>query len=102
MLTQCSFHMFEVIQKDKSIQRWKRLEERRLLHIMPRRASEATLSRDCSQLLTASWDRSAKLWPLQTFRKTRTAPKKKEHPKQKKHEQHIKIKINFKLILIEN
>ena len=53
-----------------------KLEELQL-HVVPRRASEATLSRDCSQLLTASWDRSAKLWPLQTFRKTRTAPKKK-------------------------
>lgn len=31
----------------------------------------ATLSRDCSQLLTASWDRSVKLWPVQAFRKTR-------------------------------
>lgn len=75
-----------------------RLEELQL-HVVPRRASEATLSRDCSQLLTASWDRSAKLWPLQTFRKTRTARKIKNiRNKKKNHEQ--QTKINWKLITI--
>ena len=35
--------------------------------------TNATLSRDCSLLLTASWDRSVKMWPVQAFKKTRRA-----------------------------
>ena len=31
----------------------------------------ASLSRDCSMLLTASWDRSVKLWQLQNVKKPR-------------------------------
>ena len=36
ILTQCSFHMFEVIQKDKSIQRWKSWRKLQL-HVVPQR-----------------------------------------------------------------